>query len=301
MKSIKDDIKNINYNFNEILKKKYLEALSNKDFEMFVRGFDMKGEDLLKYTSKLQESFEEVKNCSTCTSLDTCPNSIKGFCFKGLKYNEKLEFKHVACDKKIKSNNTNAYKKNIILFDGVINEGATLANVIVDDPNRKELLMYVKSFLDGNETKGLYVSGNFGCGKTFIVSALVNELAKKGKKCVFVHYPEYLRTLKSSFSDPYEYNNKFNVAKNAEILVLDDIGAENVTAWGRDEILGTILQYRMDNNLVTIFTSNFKIDELNNHLANTREKEDTIKALRITERIKYLCKEIELVSINRRN
>ena len=30
------------------------------------------------------------------------------------------------------------------------------------------------------------------------------------------------------------------------MLLLDDIGAETVTEWSRDEVLGTILQYRME-------------------------------------------------------
>lgn len=50
-----------------------------------------------------------------------------------------------------------------------------------------------------------------------------------------------------------------------DLLLLDDIGAETVTNWSRDEILGTILQYRMENNLSTFITSNLNISELEGH------------------------------------
>lgn len=50
--------------------------------------------------------------------------------------------------------------------------------------------------------------------------------------------------------------------KLSEVLILDDIGAEQSTAWVRDEILQVILQYRMQENLPTFFshpTSTLKI------------------------------------------
>ena len=83
--------------------------------------------------------------------------------------------------------------------------------------------------------------------------------------------------------------------------MLDDIGAENVTNWGRDEILGTILQYRMDNHLTTFFTSNLDINELEKHLSITKDNMDMVKARRIIERIKQLTIDMELISKNRRD
>ena len=95
--------------------------------------------------------------------------------------------------------------------------------------------------------------------------------------------------------------DKVNYLKNVDILLIDDIGAENVTAWGRDEILGTILQYRMNNKLSTFFTSNLTLEELEVHLSLSKNSEDKVKARRIIERIKELTEDLELVSINRRS
>ena len=94
---------------------------------------------------------------------------------------------------------------------------------------------------------------------------------------------------------------KLDFLKNVDILLIDDIGAENVTSWGRDEILGTILQYRMNNKLSTFFTSNLTLEELEDHLSITKNSEDKVKARRIIERIKQLTEDKELVSKNRRN
>ena len=87
---------------------------------------------------------------------------------------------------------------------------------------------------------------------------------------------------------------------NIEILLIDDIGAEKVTDWGRDEILGTILQTRMNNGMPTFFTSNLTIEELEKHLSLTKDNEDHVKAKRIIERIKFLTDDIELLGNNYR-
>ena len=89
--------------------------------------------------------------------------------------------------------------------------------------------------------------------------------------------------------------------KKCDILLIDDLGAETVTSWSRDEVLGTILQYRMENNLSIFITSNLTIEELETHLSIIKNNTDKVKARRIIERIKQLTNDIELISVNRRN
>ena len=101
-----------------------------------------------------------------------------------------------------------------------------------------------------------------------------------------IYYPEFLRSLKASFQT--DYNEKFNYIKKSPLLLLDDIGAENTSNWSRDEVLGPILQYRMEEDLPTFFTSNLTIEELENALSTTQSGSDRVKARRIIERIKQL-------------
>ena len=129
---------------------------------------------------------------------------------------------------------------------------------------------------------------------------MFNELAKRGKQVAIIYYPEFLRALKESFNTENEFKDKFNYIKSVEYLLLDDIGADSVTEWSRDEILGTILQYRMEEKLPTFFTSNLTIDELEVHLSMTSKQVDKVKAKRIIERIKQLSSEITMISENKR-
>ena len=195
------------------------------------------------------------------------------------------------------------YLKNINYYE--VSEElkkASFKDLYKDDVNRVPILKYITEFIkkyqNNEKVKGLYLNGSFGSGKTYLISALFNDMAKKGYKCAIVYYPEFLRDLKASFSKDYE--EKFNYIKKTDLLLLDDIGAENVTSFNRDEVLGPILQYRMEEDLPTFFTSNLTLEELENNLSLTSSGVDRVKARRIIERIKQLTIEIKLVSKNRR-
>ena len=178
----------------------------------------------------------------------------------------------------------------------------SLKNIYKDDKTRLPIIKYFKEFMENynNEEKplGIYLTGSFGSGKTYMIAALFNELAKKNVRSALIYYPEFLRSLKSSFQT--NYNEKFNYIKKVPLLLLDDIGAENCSAWSRDEVLGPILQYRMESHLPTFFTSNLTMEELESALAVTNSSSDKVKARRIIERIKQLTITLELVSKNRR-
>ncbi|MBE6157320.1 MAG: primosomal protein DnaI [Firmicutes bacterium] len=281
----------------------YQNACSNKEFKNYVDSLDIKDEILMKYTSNLIDSFEECKNCNECKNLETCKNKVKGYKYTPEKDGNLITFSYIACKKMNKKLIDDEYKSNIDLFDmpKEIKE-ASFKNLYKDDSSRLPIIKYFNEFMNNykneDKPKGLYLTGSFGSGKTYLIAALFNEMAKKGERCALIYYPEFLRSLKASFQT--DYTEKFNYIKKVPLLLLDDIGAENCSNWSRDEILGPILQYRMESNLPTFFTSNLTIEELENSLSITSSGVDKVKARRIIERIKQLTTTMELISKNRR-
>lgn len=85
--------------------------------------------------------------------------------------------------------------------------------------------------------------------------------------------------------------------------MLDDIGADQLSSWLRDDVLGIILQYRMQEELPTFFSSNLSLkDLLTQYLTvNNRGEAEPLKARRIMERIIYLSKEYTMIGKNRRH
>ena len=246
------------------------------------------------------------KNCKNCKSLLSCKNSQKGFYLDCKASENAITFSYQKCKYKEKCDETNKYLKNVYFYEMSTSiRSACFKNIYKDDSKRLEVIKKIKSFYDNYKTnqegKGIYLTGNFGSGKSYLIGALFNELAKLNYQSAIIYFPEFLRSLKAKFNTANEYNDKFEYVKIVPILLIDDIGAEKLTDWARDEILGSILQYRMDFNLPTFFTSNLTILELESHLQMTNSNSDKVKARRIIERIKYLTDEITLISINRRS
>lgn len=292
----------------DLLQKKYSEALKDEDFNRFVKSFYLNDEILMKYTSKLQESLEEVKNCSNCKSLYMCKNRCTGYVFYPHVYENRLGFDEVACKYMQSKIKEEKYSCTYYEMPEALKK-ASMRDIDTSDAKRIDTIKWLKNFYDTYETnphqKGLYLTGSFGCGKTYLICAMLNELSKKGVDIVVVYYPELLRSLKETFSLKErnlesDFANRMNRLKKASILFIDDIGAEAVTSWARDEILATILQYRMDAKLPTFFTSNLNVQELEIHLSSTKGEIDKVKARRLIERVKQLTTTIELISKNRR-
>ncbi len=301
--------KNINKFYNNTLeydlKKDYIEALKTPKFKALVNKFKLSDEVGMKYTSKLERVVNDLKNCEKCKSLLECKNEVNGCVYYPTKTDNKLDFNYVTC--KYKNEFIEKEKLNKSKFFGLSQDlkNASMSDIDeIDFKKRSKVIKALKDFYDNypNEKKGMYIHGSFGSGKTFLASCLLNELAKKDYNTVLIYYPELLNRLKASFDKTDEsYKELLDEVKKSDLLLIDDIGAETVTNWSRDEILGTILQYRMENNLSTFITSNLTIEELENHLSIVKNNTDKVKARRIIERIKHLTNDMELISVNRRN
>lgn len=302
MKETSNIIKKYKYDDYQ-LKKNFDDCYNTSpEFRKIVDNLDIPNEELISYTSLIMDSAKELKNCQKCKNIMECQNTVEGYIYYPSILNEEVVFSYLPCKYQKKLDKEKAYQKNIVAIDmpREILE-ASMKNIYTDDKNRIETIKWLTTFLKKydkeKDIKGLYLTGNFGCGKTYLVAACLNELAKKGTKVAIVYYPDFLRKLKESFSD--DFKTIFNNVKNSEVLLLDDIGAETITSWNRDEILGSILQYRMQEKLPTFFTSNLNINELENHLAGN-DTEGKVKARRIIERIKYLTDNITMIAENRR-
>ncbi len=286
------------------LENNYREKYDNDmTFRSIANKLDLPPEELMKYTSKLEISSEELNHCKKCKNIMECLNEVTGYVYYPQNNDGHIEFCYMPCKYKNKLDKEQEYKKNATYFS--ISEAlkeASMKNIDTVDKKRYPAIKWINDYLNDKLPyhKGLYLDGNFGCGKTYLLSAMFNELAKRGKNVAIIYYPEFLRLLKESFNIDNEYQEKFNYIKTVEYLLLDDIGAESVTEWSRDEILGTILQYRMEQKLPTFFTSNLTIDELETHLSLASKKVDNVKAKRIIERIKQLSSEITMISDNKR-
>ena len=299
MKNISEFV-NSKKDLTDLNMKNFTLAMQDNDFANLCYRLNISEEVLCKYTSKLESTVLELKNCKGCPGLLCCKNKVKGCVDYPNEIENSIVFSLTPCK----------YKKEALKYESYVSfyetpkflRSARMSEIYLDDKARTETLKYIKSFMNEfPKKKGIYLHGSFGSGKSYIINAVLNELSRKNISCVSIYYPTLLKKLKDSFSNKTgNYEQIFNELVNSQVLLIDDIGAENNSPWARDEVLGGILQSRMDNGLITFFTSNFNLNELECHLSETSVSTDKIKARRIIERIKQLCEPIELVGENKR-
>lgn len=135
---------------------------------------------------------------------------------------------------------------------------------------------------------GLYLhSPEFQIGKTYLANAISNELADRGISGVFVFTPS-LATQARKFENLEQIMREL---KEADILVLDDLGAEYRSEWFRLEVLMPVLQNRLSNLKTTIITSNYSPNELKSLY---RQNTNAVDVERLLSRILELCRVIQL-------
>ncbi len=303
MKKIQEFVKLTNEEIDS-LKQNYIQKLNHsKDFSELVHRLDISDEVLMKYTSSLEDASIEFGHCKKCKGLAECKNKVCGYLYTPQLDHNHIVFHYQMCSYLEKKEKDTEYQKNVYLFEvpKKVKE-ASLKDLYKNDKNRIEFMKYVKTFIDELTThkkaKGIYLHGSYGTGKTYLIAALFNELAKKNIKSAIIYVPEFLRVLKSSFGEDFE--EKYDYIKKVPLLLLDDIGAEYLTPWARDEILGTVLQYRMDEELPTFFTSNLNLKQLEEHFSMTSSGKEEVKARRMIERIKDLTNDFELIGESNR-
>lgn len=169
--------------------------------------------------------------------------------------------------------------------------------------SRSDVFQYLVNFVDqypNPNQKGLYIYGDMGIGKSFMLAAMAHELSeKKAVATTMLHYPSFVIDIKNAINSG-TVKEEIDAVKSVPILILDDIGAEQTTSWVRDEILQVILQHRMLEELPTFFTSNYSLENLEAKLGNIKGADESWQAKRVMERVRYLAKDIHLQGENRR-
>lgn len=110
--------------------------------------------------------------------------------------------------------------------------------------------------------KGLYLWSKVpGSGKTFLSSCLAQSVAiKYDLQMRFVTAADYLAAVGASYK--YDVIDSSAVYRSCSLLVLDDIGSQKQGDWQNQELY-RLINARLQDGLITIYTSNYPIDQLN--------------------------------------
>src|SRR5699024_10382868 len=108
----------------------------------------------------------------------------------------------------------------------------------------QKALNFALHTVPGEDGEGLYLYGKFGVGKTYLMGAVMNALRMREIDSFIIYKPDFFREMRQAIGDG-TFQEKLETVKRAKVFILDDIGAETISAWARDDVLGAILQFRM--------------------------------------------------------
>jgi DNA replication protein DnaC len=141
------------------------------------------------------------------------------------------------------------------------------------------------------EGRGLLFVGPVGVGKTHLAVALLQELIERYQvNGLFYQFGALLRQIQDSYN-PVSKNSELTVLApvfNADVLVLDELGASKPTDWVRDTMM-QIINTRYNDKRLTIFTTNY---------SDTRKKEKDGEILEdrigvaLRSRLYEMCKKV---------
>jgi DNA replication protein DnaC len=118
---------------------------------------------------------------------------------------------------------------------------------------------FVEAYPVDTAGKGLLFTGSIGVGKTHLAVGVLRRLVQeRGVKGLFCDYRELLKNIQNS------YNPKVNTTElellkpvfAAEVLVIDDLGAQKPNEWVWDTV-ALILNTRYNDKQTTIVTTNY--------------------------------------------
>jgi len=190
-----------------------------------------------------------------------------------------------------------------------------LSNFLYDPEDKEQKSIRDARFLAGRfveeyptDKTGLLFVGSVGVGKTHLSVGILKDLIReKGIHCLFCDYRELLKSIQNSYN-PQVQATEMEILRpvfDAEVLVLDELGAVRSTEWVFDTV-NYVLNSRYNDNKTTIITTNFPdapdtgadIDNLRSPSAAERAARRETLGDRIGERMRSrlheMCKKVEI-------
>jgi len=140
--------------------------------------------------------------------------------------------------------------------------------------------------------RGLFLEGSPGVGKTHLaVAVLRHVVGATSARALFYDTRDLLRVIRSTY-DPVVRTTEVEVLRpvmQADLLVLDDLGAEKTTEWV-EETLILIVNTRYSERRITVFTSNYP------DIPDETEPESLLcrVGVRMRSRLHEMCEFLEL-------
>ncbi len=262
--------------------------------------------------NRVYQYTKEYKNCTNCPGLENCPNDYEGhytlLSCETISGRVQMTDRKVTCKRLLSKQSEDQIRSRVRSFyvdERALSQGYSADEIVSKDLERMKAVGQVLNYISktkeqGLQKEGLYLAGSFGTGKTFLMCYMLHELAKAGYTGAIVYMPDFVEDLKSIMHEQGKLKEMVDLLKETDLLIFDDVGAENLNPWVRDHVLGAILNYRM-NRKPTFYTSNYGLEALEKHFSFTNKDGDELhKGQRLMDRIRPYVEIVFVTGHNKR-
>jgi DNA replication protein DnaC len=202
------------------------------------------------------------KALTALTTTPSCPQAVcsickgAGFLRRNVPFGHAAFGKLVACrckEQEIKSKRRQQLAKLSNL--GIFAE-KRFETFHAEGPGLQEAFQMVVQFA-ATPTGWLVLVGPNGCGKTHLAAAIVHACLENGAVVLFATVPDLLDYLRATFAPTSDatYDQLFALMREAEMLVLDDLGTQQSSPWANEKLF-QLLNHRYNAGSPTVITAN---------------------------------------------
>lgn len=269
--------------------------LEHPQIRSFAIVNDLKHNTLIEAMNVLLTFRQEHDLCMNCSGLDSCKSIHPGMEPKLVMNNGNPSLQYKPC-----RHNVNGIASKTIHISNLLRttfETADLSDMDSVGESRRRLYSAITNIINNvkqaKPTKGLYIHGLPRIGKTFALSCVAKELSKLGKSIIFSAYPDLVREFKSSIYDG-SLESKTKEYKDVDVLFINEFGITEATVFIRDEVIGPILQHRLNERKLTFFGSVFKADDVIELMTVGPKTIEKVRAAKILALIREMTQEYEI-------
>ncbi len=132
-----------------------------------------------------------------------------------------------------------------------------------------------------NRQGWLMLTGPYGCGKTHLSAAIANHAIESGVSTLFLTVPDLLDWLRYAYSGvDMSFEERFEEIREIPLLILDDFGTQNATAWAQEKIF-QIMNHRYINQLPTVVTTNMLINDFEGRIRSRLQDPNLVTIVKI--------------------